>query len=398
MNGCSNCDVVVVGAGPAGCSAATALARGGLEVVLLEKARLPRTKTCGGGLLHRAWRLLPAGVASVVEREFHSVELNVAGPGLRFVTTRAAPMVCMVMRSELDHFLARAAQAAGARVVEACSVQQVSEEEEFVEIRAENLVLRARFVIAADGASSPVAQLAGWPALRQSAPALECEVYLDERTFRRWPDSARFDFGIPAHGYGWVFPKRNHLSIGVVNMRRGGVNLNGAVDEYMRFLGLTEVQRLERHGWSIPVAPRRGPLARGRILLAGDAAGLVDPVTAEGISNAIQSGRLAAQAVLDGGEDAGQVAQGYQALLEEQILGELRAGRRLAYLLYQCPRLRNWIFRRGGPALAEFMADLVMGQGSYRAALRRAGSYWKALGINIKPPASRRTDGRTSTG
>ena len=386
LNGFSSCDVVVVGAGPAGCSAAAALARGGLEVVVLEKARWPRYKTCGGGLLHRAFRLLPDGVESVVQRKFQSVELNIAGTGQHFVTTRATPMVCMVMRSELDHFLAREAQSAGARVVEACAVQGVNQEKEFVAVRAENLTLRARFLIAADGAGSPVARMAGWPALRHSAPALECEVHLHARDFQSWPGAARFDFNLPTHGYGWVFPKRDHLSIGVVNMRRAGANLNEALEAYTRFLGLPEMQKQERHGWMIPVAPRQGPLARGRILLTGDAAGLVDPVTAEGISNAILSGQLAAQAVLDEARDAGQAARSYQAALEEQILGELRAGRRLAYLLYQCPRLRNWVFRRGGPALAEFMADVVMGQASYRAALRRMGSYLKALGLGPAPP------------
>ena len=154
--------------------------------------------------------------------------------------------------------------------------------------------------------------------------------------------------------------------------------------EYHPYLDQTKLlAAVRRHGLAFVAYC---PLARGRILLTGDAAGLVDPVTAEGISNAILSGQLAAQAVLDEARDAGQAARSYQAALEEQILGELRAGRRLAYLLYQCPRLRNWVFRRGGPALAEFMADVVMGQASYRAALRRMGSYLKALGLGPLPP------------
>jgi len=72
-------DVAVVGAGPAGCSAALALARNGFTVVLLEKAVLPRYKTCGGGLLHRAFKLLPVAAETVVERSFNSVGLNFLG-------------------------------------------------------------------------------------------------------------------------------------------------------------------------------------------------------------------------------------------------------------------------------------------------------------------------------
>src|SRR5262245_45603674 len=95
-------DVAIVGAGPAGCTAARALAQKGLKVVLIEKASLPRYKTCGGAVLGRAYRLLPDRAGEVVERQFRSVSLNFLGTGLKFLATRTTPLIYMTMRADLD--------------------------------------------------------------------------------------------------------------------------------------------------------------------------------------------------------------------------------------------------------------------------------------------------------
>src|ERR1017187_9534537 len=117
--GRTNCfDVAMIGAGPAGGSAALALARSGFAVVLLEKTALPRYKTCGGGVLHHAFKLLPPGAETVVERSFHSVALNFLGPEMNFIPTREQPIVHMTMRADLDCLLTRAAEKAGVQLVQ----------------------------------------------------------------------------------------------------------------------------------------------------------------------------------------------------------------------------------------------------------------------------------------
>jgi geranylgeranyl reductase family protein len=373
-------EVAVIGAGPAGCSAATALARRGRAVLLLEKAALPRYKTCGGGLLPRAFQRLPAHAREVVESSFHSVLLNFQGEGLQFTATRPEPMLRMVMRADLDHLLATEAQKAGARLVAGCAVKQVISKNDRVELTTDQGLFQARFLIAADGVHSLTAKACGWPALPRLAPAIEWELHFAEEDFARFGRTARFDFGFVESGYAWVFPKRRHLSVGILTTRRSNVNLAARLEDYLRFLGINRIERTEKHGWLIPLEPRRGGLARGRVLLAGDAAGLADPITAEGISHALESGLLAAEAIATNQPDPENVGRAYQALLEKSILGELRSARWLAKFVYQHPRLRHWAFRWQGRRFTRLAADVVMGARGYRETVRNPLSYLKMFG------------------
>jgi geranylgeranyl reductase family protein len=374
-------DVAVIGAGPAGCSATLALARKSLAVVLLERDILPRYKTCGGGVLNRAFKLLPPNVEKVVERRFNSVQLNFLGTELNFVVTRSEPIIHMTMRADLDCLLAREAGNAGADIVESCPIRHVTVRDQFVEISADRGNIRAKFVIAADGVHSATAKAAGWSELPDLAPALEYEVYLSEEDFERFSKIPRFDFNTIEAGYAWVFPKRAHLSVGILSTRRVSTDLHAKLTDYMERIGISRVQKTERHGHLIPMAPRREALARGRVLLVGDAAGLVDPVTAEGISHAVRSGQLAATALSDCQLDASKVGKHYQSLLETEILRELRAARVLANVLYNYPRVRNWAFRIRGRELSDFVADVVMGGRNYTSALKKPSSYLKMFGL-----------------
>lgn len=376
-------DVAVVGAGPAGSSAALSLSRGGLRVAILEKAVPARHKTCGGGILGRALAMLPVDVASAVERKCVAAELHHHDPDLVFSTRRERPIVSMVMRDRFDYLLSAAAQNAGVELLAGAPVQDITIHDEHVELRTGDGAFTARYVIAADGAGSVVARKCGLPELRNVAPALECEVTVDEPTFEKFRHAARFDFGLTPHGYAWVFPKRKHLSIGVLTMRRGSCNLNAEYARYLGRLDIGPVIREERHGYMIPLRPRERMFGAPRILLTGDAAGLVDPVTAEGISAAITSGQLAARAICDGGDDESGTRRIYRGLLEAALLRELRVARVLARVIYDFPRVRAWLLTRHGPQLSGLLTRIVMGKSGYREAVRRPGNYLRLLGRKL---------------
>ncbi|MEW6730983.1 MAG: geranylgeranyl reductase family protein [Acidobacteriota bacterium] len=377
-------DVIVVGSGPAGATAALTLAKQGISVLILEKATLPRYKTCGGGVVHRAAAALPVDISSAIERDCYRAEMHLLDANLHFVTQRSTPIVSMCMRDKLDFSLVIAAQEMGAKLQSECEVLDLKSSNEAVELKTSAGLRQARFVLAADGAMSLVARKAGWPETRDLIPALEYEVKVSNELLNRFGESARFDFGVVPYGYGWVFPKKAHLSIGLLSMQRRAINLNEMFMQYLRLIGIDKTESLERHGFLIPVQPRQGPFMRARVLLTGDAAGFADPVTGEGITFSILSGQLAARALLEGNLNAHRISEIYQSALAKTILPELWWGRRLAKLLYGYPRLRTRLFRRYGTKLSEAVTDLVMGKLSYRKIIFNPRNYLKLFSAEAR--------------
>ncbi|RMH59829.1 MAG: NAD(P)/FAD-dependent oxidoreductase [Zetaproteobacteria bacterium] len=356
-------DVAVVGAGPAGAMTAWQLASHGVSVILLERKRIPRPKVCGGGLVWRARRMLPVQPDEVVLAECRQAALFV--DGMRFAASRNQPLVSMVRRDAFDAWLCAQACAAGADLWQGFSVQAADFEADAICLRDGERRVRARLVVAADGAAGRMARLAGWPAHACAAPAVETEVAVDDETYARFAGVARFDFDVPLRGYGWVFPRDGRLNVGLGmlagRMPRGG--LRARLGEYLAGLGLPWA---DAHGFLIPLCARR-PCARNGVFLVGDAAGLADPVTAEGISAALRSAQLLARAMVQADLNPSQTAAVYEQALGAELLREQRAAARLAKVWYASSRLRAWMLRKYGRRMCEGMADVFMGNGSYHA-------------------------------
>jgi geranylgeranyl reductase family protein len=362
-------DVAIVGAGPAGATAAHRLALAGARVVLIEKAALPRYKACGGGVVGRARALLAAPIDAAVEQECCRAEVRLLDAGLSLTAKRATPLVSMTMRSTLDALLADAAATAGATLRTSVRVEGTEANATHAVVRTSSGPLAAALVVAADGATGVVARAGGWPANPAAFPALEWEIVVPHHVRARFDGTARFDFGVLSHGYGWVFPKRDRLSVGVLSTRRGRASLEERLREYARRVGIVEIEHLERHGYVIPLRPLAAPFVRRRTIVVGDAAGFADPITAEGISGAALSARLAAQAVVLSGGDEARARRAYGRAVRRHILPELRATRLYSHILYHLPRLRSHLFRRSGQTLVDAAADVMAGTRTYRAAL-----------------------------
>jgi geranylgeranyl reductase family protein len=378
-------EVAVVGGGPAGATCARHLAHADVEVAILEKNPPPRYKTCGGGLVPRARRLLAANLESAVESECRVVEMNLLDAGLSFRLERPQPLVSMTMRSTLDRLLVEKARNAGARLITPCRITALRRNTDTVILETDRGPVQARYLIAADGAASPIAKAAGWPVNSRIIPALESEIRVGERDLARFAGSARFDFGFLPHGYAWVFPKKAHLSIGCLSTRRGTRDLKAWLDRYLLRLGLGSPLARKDHGFIIPMAPRPGGLMRQRVLLIGDAAGLADPISAEGISHAAMSGRFAAEAIARHLDDRQAVQRNYERALDRDVLTELRLARLLAPIVYNYPRVRRTVMHRVGTVLCELMGDLFCGKRTYRSLLLRPRNYLKLAARFVFP-------------
>ncbi|MEN8804998.1 MAG: NAD(P)/FAD-dependent oxidoreductase, partial [Wenyingzhuangia sp.] len=175
----------------------------------------------------------------------------------------------------------------------------------------------------------------------------------------------RFDIDAIPSGYGWCFPKKNHLSVGVAALLKDNNKIKQYCEEYIKFLGIEEVISIERHGYQIPVTPRLDGFVKNNVFLIGDAAGFADPLTAEGISNAILSGRLAANAIAKANGDTRLAGKLYETLITNSMMPELLTSMKLAKLFYGNKMARKFLLKNYGQRFSEALTDIFMGEKNY---------------------------------
>jgi geranylgeranyl reductase family protein len=321
-----NADVVIVGGGPAGSSTAVTLARRGLHAVVLDKARFPRDKCCGDGLTASALRHLHA--LGLVESEVVSWNA-VENIWLRSTSGRTAhlplpssrgSLAAVARRSDLDAALLERASRSGAEVLAGHALAGVRSAGESVEIEVDGIgTVTAPYVVGADGMWSPLRKalrlsdeggyLGEWHAFRQ--------YYRDVGPQARSGMWVWFERDL-LPGYAWSFPLPDGRANVGLGLRRQPGRPTGEMKEiwsrvlereHIRdVLGPVATPEAPQRSWPIPSRPARLTAAGGRILLVGDAARLADPLTGEGVGQALESGIIAASAVSTAGRGAPDVA------------------------------------------------------------------------------------------
>ncbi len=351
-------EIAIVGAGPCGSLLAFLLADAGRDVVLLEKARHPRNKPCGGGITPKTRAFIPVAWDNSVEDECRRASLCYH----RTVELEWAEPVCyMVQRSRFDEFLCATARGAGAALWEDTSVRSVEKERNHVTLHTERGPVLANLVVGADGAHSRVG--AGMRRVRRYAFAAVTEVCPEPSRMEASRGKISVDFSVIPGGYGWIFPKGDHLNVGVYTVYPQAASIAAHLDRYLEKQGFGEALKTNRRGFPIPLRTESDQtVARDRVLLVGDAAALADPLTGEGVHAGCWSALLAAEAILKNSGNYGAAVSGYERLMGQKIWPQLRESDRLASVFYRyLHHAMSYLEKR--PELArEFWHAVFLGQ------------------------------------
>lgn len=381
-------DVVVVGLGPAGGTAAYDLARAGLRVLALEKEQIPRHKPCGGCISARADRLLPPAWREVIDQSIQQTSFSYRHrKGV--VLTVDTPVAFMVRRDRFDYFLAEQARGAGATIVCGERLQQIRPDQVGLEIVSNRQTYRARCLIGADGVNGFTNRHVNGNRMRK-AVAMGGEIKTAGTRLEEMQNLGHLDFGVIPHGYGWVFPKQGECSAGVVAFSSRYKHLADRWAAYLRedqrLSGLTPYRS---YGYPMPLFdPSLLRLAAGPILLVGDAAGLVDPLFGEGIYFAIKSAHLASAVVREALQQSTPDYTIYEARVAQEIYSEILPSLYLARFIYRFTGLCYRFFLRHQWLAAlyqQVMRGEAVGQSYYRLVQQAASGTLKGRVDHLLP-------------
>jgi geranylgeranyl reductase family protein len=322
-------------------------------VLLADRARFPRDKPCGGGLTGRALKHAPCDVTPVVEHVVNGFEIRL-GYRRRFVRRGQVPLILMTQRRRLDAFLAEQAAAAGADFRDGAKVTDVTVRPDGAEASVGGEQVAADVLVAADGANGTAARAAGVATDIVHGVAYEANISYDDVDPGRYRGLAVVELGVVPGGYAWVFPKGDHANVGVGGWGGEGPRMKEHMSRLCAAHGVDETKLREMRGHRLPMRRIGSPAARGRALVVGDAAGLVDPLSGDGIYEAFVSSELASAAILADELDA------YEPALAAALDPHARASWAAKQTLDRFPRITFAV--ASIPRVWEVVTGLLQGE------------------------------------
>ena len=350
-------DVVIVGAGPSGASLGYFLAKEGVNVLILEKERLPRYKSCAGGVPAYLDKLLGFALDEVIEQKIRRVDFTYRSKD-RAVLQGDKEILYTVMRGNFDYLLKEKAEEAGAEVLTGEKAVDVKINDNGAEVITDGHRFKGKIVVGADGLSSIVARKAGLQRVRRLLITVQGEVWVDEETLEDFQGRVILDIGYVPLGACWVFPKREHLTVGVAGLRLK--NPQVYFDNFLKKV-IPSYQKIETKRYAIPIWGKVTKLTNGRILLVGDAGSFANPLSGGGIYAGIWSSNVASRAIIDCLQRGRYDLREYENLVREEIAPELNTAYTLSKLVYPIPWIPFYLLlkRRFAKDLWEMEGDDV---------------------------------------
>ena len=324
-------DCIVVGSGPAGGSAAYHLAKLGRSVLVIDRATLPRYKVCSGGVSPAVGAWFDFDFSPVISKTVKQIRYTwKVGDPVDATLNTTEPM-WMVNRSDFDHYIIQQAQALGAQVQTGTTVTSIEFKGDFWTVNTDRGTFQAKYLVAADGAKGPMAQWLGFGD-RNVRMGMVMEVPSQDIA-----PTAQFDFGIIKNGFIWSLPKANGYSIGTGTFRgKDNEDLKAALLQYAKLKGLSTNQAtFHSHPMCLWTADQQ--LHARNALLTGEAAGLSDPFTAEGIRPALFSGMKAALAIDETLSGNRAALANYTQVIQAEWGQDMVWAQKLANIFYRVP-------------------------------------------------------------
>ncbi|MFN7003369.1 MAG: NAD(P)/FAD-dependent oxidoreductase [Roseinatronobacter sp.] len=358
-------DLLILGSGPAGSAAAITAAQAGLSVALIDKSPFPRDKLCGGGITGRSARYMTEifGLEAGRDLFLPSTRFRLTFEGRTIGEEPDAPVLQMTMRREFDAELHARALAAGAQVFAPVRVTTIDTEAPSVTL-SDGRCLTGRLLIGADGANSAVARALYGRAFDPSEIGFGLEVELDRALTE--DNTTEIDLGAATWGYGWVFPKNGSITLGVGGVHAKNPDMKAHFRDYLAIHApQLDAEKVKCKGAFLPFGAYRKVPGRGSVLLVGDAAGLVDPITGEGIAWAMKSGQYAGEAAVEVLCSGKPAMDAYMRRLR-YIHTEMAAARRIRALIYATP-VRHYFPRavERNPSMTRSYLKLLAGDIDY---------------------------------
>ncbi len=369
-------DCIIVGAGPAGASAAYFLAKLGRKPLLLEKAELPRYKPCGGGVspVIAAW--FDFDFTPVIETTITQVHYSwKMGEPVDTELKGVNPM-WMVRRDKFDHFLVQQAQQKGAEVKDNTEVKAISFRENSWQVSTSQGTFNAPYLIGADGVKGAVAN---WLGFKPRQEFLGATLEVRTAVVPENQNIAYFDFGSLKNGYIWNFPKADGYTIsgGCLRGKGKAEDIKKQLTNYAKEFGLDLSDR-QYNEYPLCLWTENQALHTDHALLAGEAAGILDPLLGEGIRPSILTGIKAAEAINQALAGDDHALANYSEIISQEWGADMVLAQRLAGVFYQFPKVAYKVGVKR-PAAAQIMAKILTGKLRYSDVTEQAMSRLKKL-------------------
>jgi geranylgeranyl reductase family protein len=367
-------DIAIIGAGPAGASSAYHSNKFGLSTILFEKETLPRHKACGGAVALHVQEILDFSISPVVERKISKMFISI---GLKkyFISDFKRPFVYMVMRDKFDYYLIEQAKNTGTTIKDNCSLLGIKKGNNgnYI-IKTTNLEVEAKYIIGADGANSTVRKLVSAPPSQNTFIAIDREVYSDKLYLNKWKETLFLDFACLPSGYAWAFPKKNNYSTGAGTSKKFSKMLKTYYKQFTnRYQNELNFQKtFIEQGHPLPVRKKGEKIVFDNIIFVGDAAGLIDPMSGEGIYYAIRSGQIAAETINSVSEGSCDISE-YEKVIEKEIQPELHISEGMLKVLNFAPKFWVSILLREKNPFFKYYCKIFTGEKTYMDFVKKFG-------------------------